>query len=216
MRCNRRAHLPVVAFSLVLVAAIGLIDYLTGYESRLFLLYFIPVGIASWVAGRAYGLFAAIASALAWTTADILSGHAYPLTAHLFWNCGIQLVTFVFAAVTLSRISADLETQKQLNAELSKAISRADELNAELQAEKARIESLNNAIMRDLDTARIVQRTMIPQSVPRISGLDIAIEYRPTIQVGGDVLDALWWFRHGVGPVHRGRSDCFGSSASVL
>lgn len=188
--------LLAVVLSLGLVLLVGLIDYATGYEIRVFIFYFLPVGLAAWFAGRAYGLMVAVVSALTWMLADTFGGHVYAVASHFFWNAAIQLGTFAFAALTVSTIAADVGTQRSLIGELSEAIRRLGQLNEDLSREKAETERMNLAIKEDLDMARVVQQAMIPRSLPQIAELDIAIEYRPARQIGGDVLNIYPIDRH--------------------
>ena len=64
-------------------------------------------------------------------------------------------------------------------------------LYAELAEQKATIQRQNAAMTRELEMAQRVQRSLIPQQVPQVPGLDIAFEYEPAIQVGGDALDII-------------------------
>ncbi|MBN1345822.1 MAG: SpoIIE family protein phosphatase [Phycisphaerae bacterium] len=64
-------------------------------------------------------------------------------------------------------------------------------LYSELAEQKGIIEQRNREMTRDLEMARQVQRNLIPKASVRIEGLDIAFEYQPTMQVGGDVLDVI-------------------------
>ena len=173
----------------VLLVAVFFLDYVTGHELRLFLLYFLPVSLAGWRLGRAQGLVAALASAVAWTAADALGGHEYVVPIHQVWNAMVQFLTFAFVAVLLARTSQGLHTERALNAQLVQAVARAEELNAGLATEKARVERLNEVTTRDLDLAGRVQRAIVPLGAPSAPGLDVAVTYRPAIQVGGDLLD---------------------------
>src|SRR5262245_9433295 len=47
------------------------------------------------------------------------------------------------------------------------------------------------AINRELDIARQIQSSILPQSMPRVSGLTIAARYRPMTSVAGDFYDFL-------------------------
>jgi sigma-B regulation protein RsbU (phosphoserine phosphatase) len=47
------------------------------------------------------------------------------------------------------------------------------------------------AISKELEIARQIQACTLPQSVPRVAGLDIAARYRPMSQVAGDFYDFL-------------------------
>ena len=46
-------------------------------------------------------------------------------------------------------------------------------------------------IERDLDLARKIQQSLLPQSIPNIQGLDICGEMIPAMQVGGDYFDFI-------------------------
>ena len=62
------ARRPAVIFAanLCLVALIAFLDYVTGYDVRLAILYLVPIALASWRLGAGAGTFMAIASTLAW------------------------------------------------------------------------------------------------------------------------------------------------------
>jgi len=68
-----------VAVALVLVAAIGAVDYATGTELRVFPLYFTPVSLMAWRGGRRGTAVVAVLSALTWlfsnTSAGMDMGH---------------------------------------------------------------------------------------------------------------------------------------------
>ena len=159
----------------LLILGIGTLDAVTGHELRLFLLYFLPVSLAGWLLGRRQGLVTAFAAAVAWTVADVLSGHEYGEPAHQFVNAIVQFLTFAFVAILLARASAGLRTERALSARLAE--------------EKVRVERLNAATAEDLELAGRVQRTILPAASPQVPGLDVAVTYRPAIQVGGDVVD---------------------------
>jgi len=64
-------------------------------------------------------------------------------------------------------------------------------LYSELAEKKAVVEEQNLAMTRDLQMARRVQQTLVPQKAPALRGLEIAFGYEPASQVGGDVLDIV-------------------------
>ncbi len=49
----------------------------------------------------------------------------------------------------------------------------------------------NLVMTRELEMARHVQRALIPHESPHLPGLQIAFEYEPALQIGGDVLDVI-------------------------
>jgi serine phosphatase RsbU (regulator of sigma subunit) len=46
-----------------------------------------------------------------------------------------------------------------------------------------------SAIQKELETARLIQRSIMPETVPQIGGLDIAARYIPMTSVAGDFYD---------------------------
>ena len=47
------------------------------------------------------------------------------------------------------------------------------------------------AIQKELETARLIQQSILPEAVPQIAGLDIAARYIPMTSVAGDFYDFL-------------------------
>ena len=99
---------PVVAGLLLgLVAAVGWLDYLTGVELSVSLLYLIPITIGTWVAGRSMGYTVALASAGVWFVADFLARHTY---GHWFlpvWNALTLAISFLVVAAPTRIITGD-------------------------------------------------------------------------------------------------------------
>ena len=79
---------------------------------------------------------------------------------------------------------------QQIAGQLATIVEKS-RLYGELAEQKAIIENQNAAMTRGLEMARQVQRALVPQQAPPVDGLEIAFEYAPAIQVGGDVLDII-------------------------
>lgn len=58
-----------------LIGAIGIVDFLTGYEFAFSVFYVLPISLITWITGRRAGLVASLVCALTWAWADIGSGH---------------------------------------------------------------------------------------------------------------------------------------------
>ena len=76
----------MVGLLLALVAAVGWVDYLTGVELSVSLLYLVPITLGTWFAGRPMGNVIALASVGAWLGADLLAGHTYGHWLFPAWN----------------------------------------------------------------------------------------------------------------------------------
>jgi signal transduction histidine kinase len=103
----------------LLLALITWVDYATGYDLGLFVLYFVPVGIAAWWGTRRAGLLVALAAAACWYGSDFLSGHEYPHAYLGWWETFMRFVSYVTTALTLSRIREGIRRQEMLLAVVS-------------------------------------------------------------------------------------------------
>ena len=102
----------VAGFSLI--GAIGIVDFLSGYELAFSLFYVIPISLLTWYTSRSLGIVASLASALVWLGADITSGHHYSHPLIPIWNILIRLAFFVLFTVLLSAIRSAGEREREL------------------------------------------------------------------------------------------------------
>ena len=88
------------------MALSGYVDLITGFEVSVFLLYTVPVGLAT----RWLGIMAGMASALVatgiWVWADIQSGHAYSQHWFLYINAFNRFACFALTVLAVSYLSA--------------------------------------------------------------------------------------------------------------
>lgn len=117
---------------LLLLAAIGMLDYATGYEASFAVFYLIPVVSAAWLAGRRAGIVFAVLSALFWMLADHFAGHAYSHRLFYYWNGANRLAIGVAAALATAAIRRTLLQQKALIIDLRRAVLSLSELSAHL------------------------------------------------------------------------------------
>jgi len=99
----------------VLIAVVGLVDYLTGYEISFSLFYLIPVSIMAWFTGRRYGIAASIVSAMVWLLADITAGQSYSHPAIYVWNSLVRFSFFVIVTLLLTGLEKILKHEKELS-----------------------------------------------------------------------------------------------------
>jgi hypothetical protein len=48
-------NVVAIIISLFLIAVLGYVDYITGYEFSFFVFYFIPISILAWYSSKPYG-----------------------------------------------------------------------------------------------------------------------------------------------------------------
>jgi K+-sensing histidine kinase KdpD len=121
----------VITVSIVVLAAIGWLDYITGYEFGFFIFYFIPVAIVSWYCGRRAGLAISILSAICWYVSDLYTHHPYSKSYFIYWEMFMRLLSFLTTALTLSRIRELVLNEERMLAELLEARSQLESLKRE-------------------------------------------------------------------------------------
>ena len=111
---SARSGVSIAALSFLLVAALGSLDYLTGYELSFSIFYLIPVAIGSWYGGRRLAIAICAVSACTWFVVDYSSGHEYSLALIPLWNAVVRLGFFLIVAYLLQELRANLELQASL------------------------------------------------------------------------------------------------------
>jgi len=114
MRPLRPTPAIVYAASGLLLALITWIDYATGTEFGLFVLYLIPVGVAAWMGRRWAGVTFAVAAALCWYGQDAWAGHRYSQPLLIYWETFMRFASFLITALALSGIREAMRRQEDL------------------------------------------------------------------------------------------------------
>jgi len=139
---------PVVAIlTVLLVVAVGWVDYLTGEEFSVSILYLVPVCLCTWRVGRRCGLVVAWASAIAWLLADLAASErqGHPLVP--YWNGAVLLGIFGVVVYLLSALKV---SQTSLE---DKVEQRTSDLRREI-AERKRAEDELTQVNRELSESR--------------------------------------------------------------
>lgn len=92
-----------------MIAVLGIVDYLIGYEISFSVFYLLPVVFVAWFHERNYAITVSVISASVWLCADALSGHGYSHVAIPVWNSIMRLGFFLVAVFSLSEIKRLLE-----------------------------------------------------------------------------------------------------------
>ena len=98
------SRIAVIVGGLLATAIVGCLDWLTGPELAVSILYLFPVGICAWLAGRGAGIFMSILSAAIWTLFDIADGRPYSNSFVPYWNGLVRLGIFITIALLLDII----------------------------------------------------------------------------------------------------------------
>jgi diguanylate cyclase (GGDEF)-like protein len=97
-----------------LIAGVGILDFLTGYELAFSLFYLLPVSLVAWFTSQRLAILASLASACTWFAADVAAGSLYSNPFIYAWNTFIRLSFFVIPALLLSALKRTLQREKEL------------------------------------------------------------------------------------------------------
>src|SRR5262249_48116270 len=90
---------------LVLLALIGFIDYLTGFELTFSVFYLLEVGLAAWFVGRSFGFVMSVLSVAVSIGGDVAAGAHYSRTPLIpIWNALILLVFYLVVVQLLASL----------------------------------------------------------------------------------------------------------------
>lgn len=134
---NKRSKIFWGSTGFLMVVLLGLVDYLTGYELSFSLFYLIPIALVAWFGGKRLGLLISAASAIAWFSADFLSGNRYLNPSLYVWNTLIRLGFFLVVTLLLSA----LQQAYKVNQELAQTDYVTGAISVRHFYELARIES---------------------------------------------------------------------------
>lgn len=94
----------VPALALVATLALGAADWYVDPGVRLFPLYFVPVGLATWLQGRTSGVIFALLAIVVWESANHFDGHAPGKPLVEIWNAGVQLGSLLAFSLLLASL----------------------------------------------------------------------------------------------------------------
>jgi serine phosphatase RsbU (regulator of sigma subunit) len=160
-----------------LIVLITTIDYVTGPELELSILYFIPITYAAWALGRKAAIATAILAEIP-TYGDELymlrTSHASTVAA--VSTGAVRLLVYLFVAEVTFRLVRSVRQARRAAKELRK-------LNEELQSTYARLDE-------DVAAAGVLQSGVLSFSPPVVPGCDVGVKVRYAGRTGGDFADA--------------------------
>jgi signal transduction histidine kinase len=121
------------ALSVLLVAVIGVIDYVAGYAIFFSAFYLLPVALAAWYVGRGFALAISISCVTVSVVGDYAAGASYANVLIPIWNGAIELTVYLVVVLILTSL-------RKLHTELEERVrQRTTALTSEIH-ERARLE----------------------------------------------------------------------------
>lgn len=110
---SARGKILLIAGSLILVVAIGIVDYLSGYYVGLSILYVFPIMLVTMAVGTQAGVTIALAGTLTWLIAQLVT--RAPTVSWLVpcWNAGLRLSFFLLVVAILDAWSKERTVARQ-------------------------------------------------------------------------------------------------------
>jgi signal transduction histidine kinase len=130
---ERSSRASLVIAGLLVLALIGVVDYLTGFELLFSVFYLLEVGLAAWFVGKGFGLLMSVLSVIVWIGGDLAAGAHYSNLVVPIWNAVILMV-FYFIVVWL------LTHLRSLHQELEGRVRERTQALTREMAERQRLE----------------------------------------------------------------------------
>lgn len=157
---NRQCRSVVTLEALALLAVLGVVDYSTGWELSVSLLYAVIILQVAWRGGRNTALAIAVLSAAIWFAAN-LQVHPYTTKWAYGWATFTRLAYFVFVAIG----GASLRAYREANRAKIQALEHARELEHEIarasESEQRRIgQDLHDGLCQSLAAIQFALSTV--------------------------------------------------------
>ena len=137
-RFERYSKPLLMTLTLVLLAIIGWVDWVTGYELSIFVFYLIPVSLAVWFVGDRFGVITSILCVIVWVLADWKAGAQYgPFI--VVWNALIAAVSLFVVRGLLARLRRSKRELEERVRQRTVALSNEINERARLEQELLRI-----------------------------------------------------------------------------
>ncbi len=107
-------RLWLLAWAVLATGALGVLDYLSGFELSFALFYLLPVAVVAWALGARFGALFSVLSAVTWHMTNELAGQVYSSNLIPYWNSATRLGFFFIITVLLSRLRNVVEEHKRL------------------------------------------------------------------------------------------------------
>jgi len=132
-KLEKRSRAFLISAGLAVLAFIGFIDYLTGFELIFSVFYLLEVGLAAWFVGPGFGLLMSVLSVIVWIGGDVAAGAHYSNLVVPVWNAVILMVFYFVVVWLLTRL-------RSLHRELeNRVMDRTQALTREM-TERQRLE----------------------------------------------------------------------------
>jgi diguanylate cyclase (GGDEF)-like protein len=104
----------ILCLTIVLIGIIGIVDFYTGYELNISLLYLMPVALLTWFDSQKSGIIVSLACSFIWLGEYAIVGHPFSHSLIPIWNTFIGLSFFIIITLLLSKLQCAMQHHKYL------------------------------------------------------------------------------------------------------
>ncbi|MGO9584640.1 MAG: ATP-binding protein [Limisphaerales bacterium] len=166
---EQRSRIVLITTALLIAAVIGLVDYLTGFETSFSVFYLLPIGLAAWFVGRGFAVFVSILSVAMSLGGDLARGAHFSSPLVPAWNAVIAIAFYlvvVWLLAILRSLQRELEARvQQRTAALKEEMAERERLERELleisEREQRRIgQDLHDSLCQHLTGATLAGQVL--------------------------------------------------------
>lgn len=112
---RRESNLQLILSGTIILVAVAVIDYKTGFEFGFSVFYLLPILVFTWIGGKFAGISLTIIGILLWAEVDILAGHASANPRAIYLSAAAEFLLFLVSMALLLKLKSSYERERQLS-----------------------------------------------------------------------------------------------------
>jgi signal transduction histidine kinase len=133
---ENRSRIFLIAIASLIIAVVGFVDFITGFETSFSIFYLLAIGLAAWFAGRGFAVFISILSVAVSLAGDLAKGAHFSNPLIPIWNALVLLTFYLIVVWLLANLRSlyhHLEAQvRQRTVALTDEMAERERLEREL------------------------------------------------------------------------------------
>jgi len=121
-KLDKMKRTTLIILSILLLLGIGFIDWITGAELSISIIYLIPIAICAWFINRWAGLGISVFSIAIWFFSDFFSSTSYNHPITPYWNAVVMLGIFILVSLLLSTLRSVFDRENTMSLDIQKSL----------------------------------------------------------------------------------------------
>lgn len=188
---ENRSRVVLIAITSLIIAVVGFVDFITGFETSFSIFYLLAIGLAAWFVGSGFAVFISILSVAVSLAGDLAEGAHYSNPLIPVWNALVLLTFYLIVVWLLANLRSlyhNLEGQvRHRTAALTGEMAERERLERELleisEREQRRIgQDLHDGLCQHLTVATLAAQVLEEK---------LAALNRPEVADAGKVVEII-------------------------